>query len=316
MDLSRFLLFIIFETMLKNTLIALLLIFPLRVLSQKKLTDQDDGSAVLYAHIFLNNTFHTYSDNNGEFTIDKKQKFDTLKIVHLSYETRLVAFNEFERLTTIPLKEKATVLNEITITSKRKAKKKQILSPDRAARDYIDNGHDIRLIFETANSMDDDNDSIHIARAVYVPNNKHKKAFITKIILNSVDKETEGDTKYIPFKVNLMTYDTLKKLPGKKIFAEDLAVGKKKGQTVVIDLSKEELVELPAEGICIMVSVYSTRHYNNNGFNPPRFDAVILKKNSGFREYCTYKWQPWEEQFYSRTREQCFNFGIEIEEFE
>jgi hypothetical protein len=302
-----------------RVILFIFLILPFHLFSQKRLIDQDNSSPIPYAHILLDNKYYTYSDENGAFVIDAKQKFDTLKITHLTYETRLISYNDIGHNDIIKLKEKATVLNEVTITSKRKTKKKQILLPERTTRDFIREKHDIRLLFETGITADEEEnpDAILIAKAIYIPNkNKKDGALITKIILNSVDKEVEGDTKYIPFKVNLMTYDTISKLPKDNIYTEDLAVGKKKGQKVIIDLSKEELIEFPKEGICIVVSVYSTNTYNNNGFNPPRFDAVSLKKSSGFREYWSYRSAQWEENMYSKEREQCFNFGIEIEYFE
>ncbi len=114
-----------------------------------------------------------------------------------------------------------------------------------------------------------------------------------------------------------MTYDTIKEVPKEKIFKNDLTVGKKRGETVVIDLSKEDLITFPKEGICVVVSVYRTEYYLSNGYKPPRFHAVQIRKNSLFREYTNVTFsREWEEQMYSQMREQCFNFGVEIEYFE
>jgi hypothetical protein len=62
--------------------------------------------------------------------------------------------------------------------------------------------------------------------------------------------------------------------------------------------------------------VYHTAYYVNNGINNlPKFNTVSLRKNSGFHEYCFGMDvdEVWKEQSYSQTREQCFDFGIEVE---
>lgn len=299
-------------------LLVLLVFIPSRLFSQYKIIDQNTTVAVPYAHIFLDNKFYTYSNENGEFTIAAKQKFDTLKVAHLSYETKLIGYKDVQNTTTISVKEKINTLDEVAITVKRKTRKTKILLPERANRDFFSKDYDIALLFEmgTTSGKDEYSENV-ISRAVYVPNENQKvDARINKIILNSVDKEIDGDFNYIPFRVNLMTYDTITKLPKEKIFAEDLLAGKKKGQKVVIDLSKEGFTEFPKEGICVVVMVYHTAYYVNNGINNlPKFNTVSLRKNSGFHEYCfgMDEDEVWKEQFYSQTREQCFDFGIEVE---
>lgn len=217
--------------------------------------------------------------------------------------------------TIITLRDKSNMLEEIAVTSKSKKSKKQILIPERTAR----GNYDIRLISDigvNTPGVNENSNVVNVSKAVYIPNEKgYENVVITKIILNSVDKEITGDTRYIPFMVNLMTYDTLTKLPKDKIFDEDLLVGKKRGETIEIDLSKFDLVGFPKEGICVIVSVYHTEYYNNNGFNPPAFD-VANGNLAGFREYVRGLaiGDQWEEQRISKDRLQVFNWGIEVEE--
>lgn len=283
-----------------------------------KIISEKDSTKVDFAHIFLNNKLYTYSNENGEFTVKSNQIFDTLKITHLSFETKFISYDELQKDKKITLKEKVNILDEVSITVNRKKRKTQTVSPEKSIFNLLPKKRDIRLLYETGRRIDgEDTKAItNIAKAVYVPNkNQNKNTIITKIILNSIDSPIEGDSVYIPFKVNLMTYDTINYIPKDRIFKEDLAVGKKRGETVTIDLSKEGFIEFPKEGICIVVFVYHTEYYLLQGYNnPPAFDAVQIRKNSKFREYASYSYEgQWREQLYSVLREQCFNFGVEIE---
>ncbi|MEE1898615.1 hypothetical protein V1389_09720 [Flavobacterium rakeshii] len=301
------------------TIIFLLsfLCLPTVLLSQIQLIDEKDSIAVPHAHVFLDDVFYTYSKENGVFYIDKKQMFDTLKISHLSYKDKLISYNDFQNNDIVYLEQKNTILNEVFVNYKKQKKRIKTIFPERATRDYIRDKYDILLIDDTTPTIGriENSDSINISRAVYIPNNDRKhKALIRKIILKSVDKEIENDVQYIPFKVNLMTYDTITNTPKDKILTEDLTVGKKQGETVVIDLYKCENIELPVSGICIVVSVYSQLHYVYNDFiGPPRFDVVSIKKTSGVHEYYLYYSPFWKEPNYSKRREQVFNWGIEVE---
>lgn len=301
------------------TLLLFSLILPFCAYSQKRVIDEKDNTAVSYAHILLDNRIFTYSDDNGEFEIDARQKFDTLKIAHLSYETLALSHADFLKTTIITLKAKSNELEEVTINVSKKKKKSLTLLPDKSMRDKLYSTDNFRLVFEMGNTLREDGtpaDEIHISRAVYVPNEKQiENAVIKKIILTSIPRKKPGDDRYAPFKVNLMTYDTINHLPKDKIFAEDLPAGKKRGETAIIDLSKEEPVYFPKEGICVVVSVYDTVYYATMGnMMPPSFKPALIPKTSSFREYSFgLTGDYWEEQSYSKERTQCFDFGIEIE---
>lgn len=283
-----------------------------------KIINEKDSTIVAFAHIFLDEKIYAYSNDNGMFTIKNHEEFDILKISHLSFETKSISYDELQKDKIITLKEKVNILEEVFITANKKKRKIKTILPEKSIRDIFTRNNDIRLLYETGRRIDgeDTKETLNISKAVYVPNKYSKEnTIITKIILNSADKPVEGDTVYIPFKVNLMTYDTITRLPKDKIFNEDLAVGKKRGESVTIDLSREGFVEFPKEGVCVVVSVYHTEYYMLQGYNnPPAFDAVQIQKSSKFREY--YKFMhsdKWKEHLYSMIREQSFNFGVEIE---
>lgn len=285
----------------------------------QKIISFENNAPVAYAHILLDNKIYTYSDDNGIFKIAAKQLFDTITISHLSYETLSLSRADFLKSDIIALTDKSNDLEAVSITVSKKKKKIETLLPEKSLRDKLYNKDNARLVFEIGNTYRDKGtpaDKIHILRAVYVPNEKQiENAVIKKIILTSNPKKKQDNEPYAPFKVNLMTFDTITKLPGEKIFTEDLSVGKRRGETVIIDLSKEDLVTFPKEGICVVVSVYDTLYYATLGnMTPPAFKATLIPNTSLFREYSFgFAGDYWEEASYSHERIQCFDFGIEIE---
>jgi len=306
--------------MSSNILTLLTLLFGLQVYSQK-IISREGNAPVAYAHILLDHKIYTYSDDKGEFSIATKQLFDTITISHLSYKTLSLSRADFIKNNIIIVDEKQNELKEVSITVSKKKKKAETLLPEKSLRDKLYSKDNHRLVIETVPDSRKEGaapDAILISKAVYVPNEKQiENAVIKKIILTSNPKKKQDNEPYAPFKVNLMTFDTITKLPGEKIFAEDLAVGKRRGETVIIDLSREDLITFPKEGICVVVSVYDTMYYLNMGnLTPPAFKPALIPKSSAFREYTFgLLGDYWEEASYSIERTQCFDFGIEIEYF-
>src|SRR5690606_40170700 len=88
-----------------------------------KIISEKDSTKVDFAHIFLDNKLYTYSNENGEFTIKLNQRFDTLKVTHLTFETKCISYIELKRNKTITLKEKENVIEKIFITLNKKKRK-------------------------------------------------------------------------------------------------------------------------------------------------------------------------------------------------
>lgn len=279
------------------------------IFSQSKNTYQlassTDSVSIKYAHILSKGKILTFSDENGKFVLDKNIKIDSIEISHLSFSTLLIKSTDLEKNNIFYLEKKLNSLNEIIITNKKKNKPYKIL-PKRSSKDFLFNSRDITIPYS-------------LEFAVLVPNyNQKENLLISKIILKSKKRESKKDNNFIPFKVNLMTFDTLTNLPGEKIFKTDLTVGKLENQHLVeIDLKNIKKIILPKEGICVLVSLYSEEYYLENGFlKKPSFGSVQIRKNTQFREYKRPKMndkKDWTEAGYSKTREQCFNFGIEVE---
>ncbi|GAA3779249.1 hypothetical protein [Corallibacter vietnamensis] len=270
-----------------------------------KVLSAKDSTSIEYAHILLNEKILAYSNQKGEIIFDENipEDNDVLKLSHLTYSQITIRYEDLKRTKNIYLNEKINSLDEVILKTGKRKKTNRLL-PERSVLDPLYDRKDVTF----PNSLE---------IAVYIPNYKKKEYFINKIILNSKNKAQKGDNKYIPFKVNLMTIDTTTHLPDKKIFKEDLSVGKLENQKLVeIDLKNQEEVIFPKEGICIFVSLYSEEFYLQSGFDKrPSFGVVQIKERSQFREYKKHylaNENSWIEAGYSQRREQCFDFGIEI----
>lgn len=302
---------------LNRLLYSIISLLPVMLFSQVKLVNEKDRAPVPYAHIFLDNRFYTYSNEKGEFTLPQNQVFDTLTIDHLTYQQIKLPYSAVSPSGTISIAEKVNNLAEVSVNLTRKRVKLKLLTPEKLSRNAASN-YDFKLLYETGSTYGRDTNKPNILKstAVYVPNKKRlQNARISKIVLDSGEAETDGDTLYMPFRVNLMSFDTLTGLPKEKLFTDDFVSGKKKGQKVFIDLNGYENITFPPEGICVVVSVYYTEYYVNHGYKkPPAFRASKINRSSGYREYesGTTLAPGWNEIGYSKTREQCFNFGIEI----
>ncbi|WP_040282666.1 hypothetical protein [Psychroserpens damuponensis] len=262
-----------------------------------------DSIPIEHAHILSKGDVLTVSDKNGKFILDRNIKIDSIEISHLSFSTLVVKSTDLKNNNIFYLNKKIDSLAAIIITNEKKKKPYKIL-PKRSGMDLF-NTRDITFPYSKE-------------IAVLIPNLKQEEnILITKIILKSKKRESRKDDKFIPFKVNLMTFDTITNLPNKKIFETDLTVGKLENQHLLeIDLRDFKEVLLPQEGICVVVSQYSGDYYLENDFSKRlSFGSVLIRKSSQFREYNRYDLtdeKSWKEAEYSKTRDQCFNFGIEV----
>lgn len=293
--------------MLYKIHLCLFFVFSLIGYSQTKETykilSSVDSLGVEFAHIVLNDEILTYTDQNGEFQLDSNIVVDSLKISHLSYFSRIIMHTELQEKRIFYLSERLWSLDEVIVNVKQEEKPKEIL-PERSSIDVLFNRDDISFPYS-------------YEFAVFVPNYEKEKLLINKIILKSKRRESNGDDKYIPFRVNLMTIDSVTNLPDVKIFEEDLTVGKLENQhLLLIDLKGYEEVFMPKNGICVVVSLYSEEYYLKNGFTErPAFGVVQINNKSQFREYRKHvsaDKKSWREAGYSKSREQCFNFGVEV----
>lgn len=267
------------------------------------LLSERDSTVIEYAHIFLDERLVAYSDESGNFKIDLNQSFNIITIKHLSYQTKKITKNELKQFNTLYMREKENLLEDVVISNKKKLKK-HVLLPEKRIKEFFMNGTDVRF-------------PNNFIIAVYVPNEFKKVEYnIKSIVFESRKGSDDPNGKFVPFKVNLMTVDTVSCLPKNKIFDEDLTVGKKENQKLLkVDISSFD-INFPKEGIFVVVSLYDQEYYLSNGFtNSPGFGQSQISKNSKFFELHLIKGTDiWKEPFYSQERIQCRNFGIEVVE--
>lgn len=268
-----------------------------------KLLSEKDSNAVEYAHILLDEKLVTYSDESGNFKIDLNTKFNILAIKHLSYQTKEITKNDLKDITKFLLLEKENLLEEVIISSKKRSKKRLLL-PEKSFKEFFMNGLDVSF-------------PNNFIIAVYVPNEfKKVKYDIKSIVFESRNGSNNSSGKFVPFKVNLMTVDSVSHLPKNKIFDEELTVGKMENQKLLkVDISSFD-INFPKDGIFVVVSLYDQEYYLSHGFTyKPGFGQSQIAKNSKFFELHWVNGRNiWEEPFYSRDRIQCRNFGVEVVE--
>lgn len=296
--------------MLKFFIVTLLFVIPQISSGQKNhrylLCNRADSTKIDFAHIFLDNKLHTYSNENGMFEINSKFSCDSIKIEHLSFKTLKLSYDEFSKKNIFFLEESSIQLEEfLIITSKKKKKSGSILLPEKSPRDLFMNKVDLRFPYQAK-------------IAVFVPNNKKNNLTIKNIIFQARGEAANTDNKYIPFKVNLMTVDNNTNGPKDYYFSNDLPVGKKENQNILkVNISDLIEIKFPNEGIFIVVSLYSEEYYKKNGYEErPGFATTQITKGSNFREYLGMMRRDgftWSEASYSQDRIQCFSFGIELE---
>lgn len=268
-----------------------------------KLLSERDSTSIEYAHILLDEKLVSFSDELGIFIIDMNSDFKTLVIKHLSYQTKEITKNDLTNMYEVYMEENENLLDEVVISAK-KNPKHHVLLPDKAGKEYFMKGLDVLFPYNFKN-------------AVYIPNEFKKGNHIIKNIVFEARKGYDDpDSKFIPFKINLMTVDSVTFLPKDKLFKEDLAVGKRENQKLLkVDIS-EYNIEFPKDGIFVVVSLYDKEYYESHGFiERPGFGQTQITKNSKFFELF---WLPgkgtWDEPSYSKDRIQCRNFGIEAVE--
>lgn len=292
--------------MLKNIIYITFFVFNYsytQSIKEFKLLSEIDSTSIEYAHIIIDGKLKTYSNEKGKFKLNLDTKIDTLSISHLEFRMKNLLFDDIIKNDTIYLQENSTVLDEVFLNKVKKVTK--VLLPKKSIRELNYGNKDLTFPYG-------------FKIAVYVPNEEKTNYFIKKIILKSKNKKAISNSKFIPFKINLMTCDTVNNIPDKPIFKEDLVVGKFENQPLVeINLAKIKEIPFPKNGIFVVVSLYDENYYLDNGFtNKPSFGIVQLRKNSKFRQLNYYSINgiyQWWEPFYSKEKIQSFNFGIEVE---
>lgn len=266
-----------------------------------ELLSEQDSTAIEYAHIFLDEKLITTSDELGNFGIDMNSEFKTIMIKHLSFQSKEISKADCINMLEVYMEENENFLEEVVISTKKNPKHYMLL-PEKSVKEYFMKSLDVVFPYE-------------FKSAVYIPNEfKNDSHNIENIVFETRKGVDNPDSKYIPFMVNLMKVDSLTLLPKEKLFKEDLVVGKRENQKLMLVDVSEYNIEFPKEGIFVVVSMYDKDYYESHGFiERPGFGQTQISKNSKFFElYWIRTKGTWDEPNYSKNRIQCRNFGIEL----
>jgi hypothetical protein len=257
-------------------------------------------------NIYYDSIYVQKTDLNGVFNINKDLNYKKIKLTHVGFKDFTANFVDIYKIQKIILTEKIEELETVELIQTKKIESLKLLpSPGVLER------------FKTFNNF---NPSFGSQLCVHVKNTLNENYYINKIIISvkktyNCPKETEN----LPFLVNLMSTDTISKLPLNKIFERDIIARKKNGEDYVeINLSKKEV--FPSDGIFVFVEIPNPNFYNNytikNMYYTPSFELILHKNskniNSYYRTY-NYKLSEYSE-WYENSKQSIpnFRFGIEI----
>jgi hypothetical protein len=269
---------------MKTFLIICLFISSLTKAQNRKhfVLDKETKVAIEQANIDFLNGNGTHTDNKGSFSIDIKIVF--VKISCMGYHA---LHAEIQMLTdTIFLERSSETLKEVVVKEKRS---RQRIFPKKGFNDFL------------PENFGSDGNTIKsgLIKAVYIPNeNRDTTKIISKIIIHPTDytlvylgeknkHKKQKDQKHAPFKINLYTVDTVLGIPIKRIFEKDITVQLKEGgKKLIYELTLDQQLNFPIEGVFIAFSSFKKAYYEAIGFKTgPGFRTIGISENSKFKVY-------------------------------
>ncbi|KGO93839.1 hypothetical protein Q767_14275 [Flavobacterium enshiense DK69] len=225
--------------------------------------------------IYLANGYKTFiADENGKFEMSNEyiNEIDHVEVSSIGFKKKVSKIVS----DTIYLDEDTNQLSEVIVDSKSKIKYQ--LS-----------------FFEKLNSFET-NLSWNSKAAVYIPKNYEDKC-VKNLLFGVSDFGRVKNLKYLPFKVNLYTVDSLG-FPYKPILEKDILVTKtdaKKWTTV--DVSKFGIT-VPDEGLFVVFIILDQKDYKNDfiyskygpiaavpALRAYRYDKNFIRKSYLYRPY-------------------------------
>jgi hypothetical protein len=230
--------------------------------------------------------------------------FKTIKISHVIFGDAFFTKDKIINTDKIYIEERTNNLEEVMISFHKKIKK--LIFPEKDILSLKNYGVSFPFNSEVA---------------IYVPNNDLLENYIIKQIIIKTEKNQfikNNNSKFVPFEVNLYSVDSVKGIPGEKIFKDNFfAIRNKNEENVTVDLGDISRTLFPKNGIFIVIGLFDEEYYNKIGyFEKPSFKVVRKKKKSNFKEYHRMlidgEKGDWIEPMYSKINLQCFYFGLEI----
>ncbi|WP_026712791.1 peptidase associated/transthyretin-like domain-containing protein [Flavobacterium daejeonense] len=225
--------------------------------------------------IYSNNISKYFiTDENGKFEIPNNT-IDSIEVSSLGYKKRI----DKKILDTIYLDNDQNQLSEV------------IIKPDTKIKNHLS-------FFEKLNSFET-NFSWNNKAAIFIPKSNKSNEYIKNLIFAVSDYGGVKNLKYLPFKTNLYTVDSIG-LPSKPILNEDILVTKTDNENwTKVDVSKSKII-IPDEGIFVVFIILEEKNYKQNFINSKygkisavpalkayKYDDQYIRKSYLFRE-CNY----------------------------
>jgi hypothetical protein len=280
------------------------------------LIDNDTKKPIELANISFNNSKGTYSDINGCFSVAGTTDSITISFVgYLKKKLSCTAITD-----TISLSRSNENLNEVSVRNK--SQNVQRIFPIKNLNNLLPKNYGTSAPIPSI-----------LIKAVYIPNEKKDTTkLISKIIIYPTDYisvylgaknrfEKQKNQKYAPYKINMYTVDTLIGIPSKKIFQNDITVQLTDGQNQLIyELTPEQQMNFPLEGIFIAISSFGKEYYEKLGFKSgPAFKNIGISEESKFKmfeksfAFCeTEEECKWFRDQYMWGRKNTYYVGLEI----
>lgn len=266
----------------------------------------ESGIPISDVNIYFDSIYVQKTDINGVFNVANELNHKKIKLTHIGFYDYTASFDDIYKIKKIILTEKIEKLETVELIQTKEIKSIKLFpSPSVIEK------------FKTFNNF---NPSFGSQLCVYIKNTFNENYYIEKIII-SVKKNYKcpKKTENLPFLVNLMSIDTINKLPLEKILESDIIARKKIGEDYLeIILSKKEI--FPPEGIFILVEIPDTNFYKNytinNKYYTPSFELILPKNSKNINSYYrTYNYELSEHSAWYENSNQSipnFRFGIEI----
>lgn len=244
--------------------------------------DNDSKSVIENVNIDFLNGKGTHTNAQGVFNLDKKIPYIKISCIgYIALELNVAAIKD-----TVFLHRSNEELKEISVNGKER--KKISIFPSKNINNFLPKNYGTGAPISSI-----------LIKAVYIPNeNKTTTRIISKIIFYPTDYQTvslvdkkklkkQKDQKYAPFKINLYTVDTLIGIPIKRIFAKDIVVQLKDDERFLsYELSLDQQINFPTEGVFIAFSSFEKNYYEALGFKSgPAFKVIGITDESKFKTF-------------------------------
>lgn len=220
--------------------IFFIFIFKFSFGQEIKVLDFNSNAPIKNVSISIDEKFIGYSDDLGNFKINESIEYTFISFSHLSYETLSIKKEHFNEQI-VYLVSKPETLDEVEIEGKKKYNLRRAVLGGLKASSGANLGWNTKIV-------------------TFIPFEEEGK--ITTLTYQLVDMLGVKGLKYLKFKANLYSIDTLTRLPKQKLIKDDILTSNKNGGRVYsLDVSKYN-IQMPKEGVFVAFIILSYDEYD------------------------------------------------------